>query len=751
MVIQGRQCTGANTTPLGALNPLFTGERRAERPEGASLLLPHLANQPPNPNAPSWTPPVQQVKKEPSPGRKEAAVTGSWEPSRMRKAKSRSRSREKSSRRRRSRSRERSSRKSRRSRSRSRSPRRRSRSRGRRSRSKGRSSEGKEGKSESEETTTSKPKEAGKRKKKSRWGAKDDLEFIPGMPVTLPPNLTEEQQRLYLIHVKIEEINKKLRTGDLEKEETRSPSPEPIYNSEGKRLNTREFRVRKKLEDERQALIQEAMRLNPNFKPACGDLTSTRHQEKVMIPVQQNPNVNFMGLLIGPRGNSLKKLEEDTGTKIMIRGKGSVKEGKGRKDGQPMPGEDEDLHALISAPTEEGLHGAIKKITSIINDAICAPDNTNELKKTQMRELALLNGTLRDEELLKCRNCGASDHRDWECQAEKNVTQAVVCNRCGGGGHLASDCTVDLSATGASSTSGLGGLPDKAKMDSEYMSLMAELGVAEDGMEPGAMPPKRDGTGPTKLTGFAPRPTNMAGSAAPRPPIRPLMGEGFNRPRDGQGGPPRGGGPGGPGGPRPPNRFAPSGPRPSSGGPGGPSGRVPPPWENQGNSSRGGGPSRPSFRGGAPPPQRWNNSSPGRGQPRGGGFGGGGGFRGPAPWEQPSYGGGYDGGFDGGYGGGYGDGFDSRGGYPPRRGGFGGPPVSIPSTKPPPPPEEPPADQPSSHSSNPWDAPGGGMGGGAWPGMMPHASMMPPWMTGPMGVQIPSVPPAPPSQPPPPN
>ena len=117
------------------------------------------------------------------------------------------------------------------------------------------------------------------------------------------------------------------------------------------------------------------------------------------------------------------------------------------------------------------------------------------------------------------------------------------------------------------------------------------------------------------------------------------------------------------------------------------------------------------------------------------------GFRGPAPWEQPSYGGGYDGGFDGGYGGGgYDRGFD--GGYPPRRGGFGGPPVSIPSTKPPPPPEEPPADQPS----NPWEQQGGG---GSWPGMMPH--VMPPWMTGPMGVQIPSVPPAPPSQPPPPN
>lgn len=47
----------------------------------------------------------------------------------------------------------------------------------------------------------------------------------------------------------------------------RSPSPEPIYNSEGKRLNTREFRVRKKLEEERHVLIQEALSLNEDYKP----------------------------------------------------------------------------------------------------------------------------------------------------------------------------------------------------------------------------------------------------------------------------------------------------------------------------------------------------------------------------------------------------------------------------------------------------------------------------------------------------
>ena len=47
-----------------------------------------------------------------------------------------------------------------------------------------------------------------------------------------------------------------------------------------------------------------------------------------MIPQDEYPEINFVGLLIGPRGNTLKTMEKDTGAKIIIRGKGSVKEGK---------------------------------------------------------------------------------------------------------------------------------------------------------------------------------------------------------------------------------------------------------------------------------------------------------------------------------------------------------------------------------------------------------------------------------------
>ena len=61
-----------------------------------------------------------------------------------------------------------------------------------------------------------------------------------------------------------------LRTGDLgipPNPANRSPSPEPIYSHDGKRLNTREVRVRKRLEDERHDCIQQALKLNPEYKP----------------------------------------------------------------------------------------------------------------------------------------------------------------------------------------------------------------------------------------------------------------------------------------------------------------------------------------------------------------------------------------------------------------------------------------------------------------------------------------------------
>lgn len=49
--------------------------------------------------------------------------------------------------------------------------------------------------------------------------------------------------------------------------EDRSPSPEPVYSSDGKRLNTRDVRTRRKLEDMRHKAITEMKEINPHYMP----------------------------------------------------------------------------------------------------------------------------------------------------------------------------------------------------------------------------------------------------------------------------------------------------------------------------------------------------------------------------------------------------------------------------------------------------------------------------------------------------
>merc|ERR1719431_2011954 len=217
---------------------------------------------------------------------------------------------------------------------------------------------------------------------------------------------------------------RKLRSNEMgipKNPEDRSPSPEPVYNSEGKRLNTREYRTKKKLEEQRHALIQKMNEINANYRPPSDYRAPVnRIHDKVMIPQDEFPEINFVGLLIGPRGNTLKTMEKDTGAKIIIRGKGSVKEGKiGRKDGQPLPGEDEPLHAYVTATDPEAVKRAVNKIKEVIQQGVEVPEGSNELRKLQLRELALLNGTLRENE-------GLSKLKQM-AESQEIVTNTIIC------------------------------------------------------------------------------------------------------------------------------------------------------------------------------------------------------------------------------------------------------------------------------------------------------------------------------------
>jgi len=133
-------------------------------------------------------------------------------------------------------------------------------------------------------------------------------------------------------------------------------------------------------------------------------------------------------------------METESQAKIAIRGKGSVKEGKGRSDAAHTSNQEEDLHCLIMADTEEKVNKAKKLIHNVIETAASIPEGQNELKRNQLRELAALNGTLRDDENQACQNCGEIGHRKYDCPQKQNFTASIICRVCGQAGHMARDC-----------------------------------------------------------------------------------------------------------------------------------------------------------------------------------------------------------------------------------------------------------------------------------------------------------------------
>ena len=343
---------------------------------------------------------------------------------------------------------------------------------------------------------TREPAHDGARKRRSRWGNETDRKDVSS--AAIPGNVSGQELDRYAVQVRMDEINRKLRTGDvIPPERERSPSPPPTYDSHGFRNNTREIRYRRKLEEERTRLVERQMRLDPSYRPPLDFHASRkagRPTEKVYLPVRECPEINFFGLLVGPRGNTLKKMEGQSGAKIHIRGRGSVKHGKGSTDG-----EEEDMHCIVTADNDRSIKHCIKLINEVVATAASTPETQNDHKRSQLRELAVLNGTLRDDENQVCQNCGEKGHRKFECPHDRNWTTYIVCHKCGQSGHVARDCFSAPQNTGEMMD------PATSHVDTEYATLMAELGEQPGGYSSGYL----------GVSGYAGPPRNERGEKIP--------------------------------------------------------------------------------------------------------------------------------------------------------------------------------------------------------------------------------------------
>ncbi|CAD6333786.1 unnamed protein product [Miscanthus lutarioriparius] len=141
---------------------------------------------------------------------------------------------------------------------------------------------------------------------------------------------------------------------------------------------------------------------NWNGTPGAVGSPTVKKVVRMDVPVDKYPNYNFVGRLLGPRGNSLKRVEATTQCRVYIRGRGSVKDSVKEDKLRDKPGYEhlnDPLHVLVEAEFPADIVDArVNKAVAILEDLLKPVDESMDYyKKQQLRELAILNGTLREE------------------------------------------------------------------------------------------------------------------------------------------------------------------------------------------------------------------------------------------------------------------------------------------------------------------------------------------------------------------
>jgi splicing factor 1 len=221
-----------------------------------------------------------------------------------------------------------------------------------------------------------------KKTRKSRWASPELKEE------TAAVNPHDLLQQSLVLKLKLQQVSEKLMTvvrdaALAEQDPNRSPSPPPKYDASGKRTNTREMRMRESFSKERISIIESLLKINPHFQPPP-DFVKAKPVRRIYIPRQTNPLYNYIGLIIGPRGNTQKQMEQETGCKISIRGKGSQKEGSKGRAAINLD-EDEELHVHVTGDDEDKVEKAAKMVEDLFSPA--ADDELEQHKQKQLREL----------------------------------------------------------------------------------------------------------------------------------------------------------------------------------------------------------------------------------------------------------------------------------------------------------------------------------------------------------------------------
>lgn len=233
----------------------------------------------------------------------------------------------------------------------------------------------------------------------SKWSKPDDRFSIPNVPTILPPGTKDPLLRTILLRARFEELQFLLANI------TREAADIIRFDDELSHCHSRDSQNSKRARDsifkERRSIISSIDSIYPVFRiPASIRIAYTKCSRKFFIP-----NPTLVGFIIGPRGESLRKMEREFDVRISIRGKGLTVPSKATGSQ-----ESDDLHAFIEANTEQQIDLCVKALEQL---TIPLPDEENLRKKEQLKYLSILNGVVSSEAAFRDEFGSKTDQPPW--------------------------------------------------------------------------------------------------------------------------------------------------------------------------------------------------------------------------------------------------------------------------------------------------------------------------------------------------
>ena len=148
---------------------------------------------------------------------------------------------------------------------------------------------------------------------------------------------------------------------------------------------------------------------------------SNRIQVRIHIPQEQYSNINFIALLVGYRGNTLKRIEKESATTVTVLEDADRTGAKGKQ---------EQFYVLVKGDTEDAVKDSVELILKVFETAIKGRGGQEKLTRLQLLEMTKVDPAFVRPICPHCGHVATLNHDIKECKDSHTVPGLILCKVC---------------------------------------------------------------------------------------------------------------------------------------------------------------------------------------------------------------------------------------------------------------------------------------------------------------------------------